>query len=301
MQPEARYVIITPVRDEEKYVAETVRSVLSQTIRPLEWVIVDDGSRDQTGAIIDPFAQRYPWIKKIQRADRGFRKSGAGVIDAFCDGYDAIGQMDWDFIVKLDADLSFAPAYFEGCFDRFAAEPKLGIGGGVVWSRIDGMWVNDGRNDPGFHVRGATKIYRRACWDQVGPLVKAPGWDTIDEVKANMLGWATRAFPDLKVVQMKATGAADGFWHTCFKNGLANYVTGYHPVFMLGKCFKRAFGTPPLVASVGLWLGFCSGYVRGIPRVEDRQVVRYVRQQQIRFLLQRPSIYTRSGSNDGRE
>lgn len=292
MQTEKRYVIITPVRDEEKYVAETIRSVASQTIRPLEWVIVDDGSRDRTGEIIDRFGREYSWIRPIHRRDRGCRKPGGGVIEAFHDGYESLSEKDWDFIVKLDADLSFDFEYFERCFERFAADPSLGIGGGAVWSRIAGQWINDGHKDPEFHVRGATKIYRRACWERISPLVKAPGWDTIDEVKANMHGWVTRTFRELKLLQMKVTGVADGNWHTCFKNGLANYVTGYHPIFMLGKCVKRAFETPPIVASLALLFGFCSGYLKGIPQVQDSDMIRYMRQEQIRCLLQRPSLYS---------
>jgi poly-beta-1,6-N-acetyl-D-glucosamine synthase len=290
-----RYVIVTPVRDEENYIAETIRSVLSQTIRPLEWVIVDDGSKDRTAEIIDRFGEAYSWIKTIHRNDRGFRKSGGGVIEAFYDGYQSLSEKDWDFIVKLDGDLSFDPEYFEKCFGRFSDDPRLGIGGGTVWSRIAEQWINDGHSDPEFHVRGATKIYRRACWDKISPLVKAPGWDTIDEVKANMYGWATRTFPDVKLAQLRGTGLEDGRWHTWFKNGLANYVTGYHPIFMLGKCVKRALGTPPFLASLALLFGFCSGYLKGIPQLQEPQAISYLRLQQVRRLLMRPSIYSRSG------
>jgi hypothetical protein len=145
--------------------------------------------------------------------------------------------------------------------------------------------------DPPFHVRGATKIYRRACWDEISPLVKAPGWDTIDEVKANMLGWTTRTFRNLKVLQHKATGTADGRWGNWFKNGRANYVTGYHPLFMLAKCVKRAFRPPLFIQAIALWAGFSSGYFMQIPQVKDRDTVRYLRQQQVRRMLLRPSIY----------
>ena len=117
-----KYVVVTPVRDEEKYIGATIESVCHQTTLPAEWVIVDDGSTDRTGEIIDRYAARSSWIRIIHRANRGFRKSGGGVVEAFHDGLNALQCKDWDFIVKLDGDLSFAPEYFEKCFEYFLAE-----------------------------------------------------------------------------------------------------------------------------------------------------------------------------------
>jgi biofilm PGA synthesis N-glycosyltransferase PgaC len=193
--------------------------------------------------------------------------------------------------VKLDGDLSFAPDYFERCFEEFARDRALGIGGGTVQVIERGVRKIDSPGDPPFHVRGATKIYRRACWNVISPLVRAPGWDTLDEVRANMRGWRTRTFPHLHVLEHKATGAADGVWRNWYKNGVANYVTGYHPLFMAAKCLKRAFQKPPLAAAA-LWAGFCSGYVTRTVQSADRETVRYLRREQLRTLIAKPSIYT---------
>lgn len=285
------YVVITPARNEADHIGKTIASMTHQTILPREWVIVDDGSRDQTPQIIDSAAQKHPWVRIVHRQDRGFRKSGGGVIEAFYDGYAALGPARWDFLVKLDGDLSFNPDYFENCFAEFARAPKLGIAGGTVCSLTKGRLQVDSLGDPPFHVRGATKIYRHPCWQKISPLVKAPGWDTIDEVKANMHGWTTRTFSDIKLIQHKPTGEADGSWHNWIKNGQANYVTGYHPIFMLLKCLKRSFGNPPFLACTALWVGFCSGYLQRIPKVQDDKMIRYLRQQQVRHLLLKRSIY----------
>jgi len=286
-----KYIIITPVRDEAPYIEKTLESVLGQTILPSQWLIVDDGSIDGTGEILDLRTAQTSWIKVIHRENRGFRAAGGGVMEAFYAGYSVLNDENWDFIVKLDGDLSFAPDYFEQCFKIFEAEQKLGIGGGTICQLEEGQLKVDSVGDPLFHVRGATKIYRRACWEQINPLVKASGWDTIDEVKANLHGWTTRTFAELKLVQHKPTGGADGFWRDRFKNGRANYITGYHPIFMLAKCVKRALRKPFLLESLALLAGFCTGYLKGIPQVGDVEAVHYLRQQQIRFLLRRPGIY----------
>lgn len=283
-----RYVTITPVRDEAEYIVRTVESMAAQTRLPQKWVIVDDGSSDRTPEIVDAASGKYPWIDAIHLPDRGFRKSGGGVVEAFYGGYSKITDINWDFLVKLDGDLSFAPDYFERCFSHFSRDPRLGIGGGTVCTMQNGV---DSPKDPLFHVRGATKIYRRACWEQIGPLVKAPGWDSIDEVKANMLGWTTRTFRDIRVIQHKKTGSADGAWRNWVKSGLANYIAGYHPIFMLLKCCKRVFEPPYLVGAAGLFTGYLSGYVRRMDQVPDPAFIRYLRGQQMRKLLGRDSLW----------
>ena len=259
---------------------------------------VDDGSTDETRDILESAARIHPWITLVTRPDRGFRKSGGGVVEAFDDGYRMLRDADWDFIGKLDGDLTFAPEYFAACLAQFAEDARLGIGGGTILVLENGQCRVDSAGDPPFHVRGATKIYRRACWDQISPLVRAPGWDTIDEVKANMHGWSTRSFAGVCLVQQRATGAADGNCRNWFKNGVANYVTGYHPIFMLGKCVKRVPAKPRVLSALALWIGFCSGYVRRLPQVDDARAVRYLRQQQVRRLLLKSSIYGSSRNVD---
>jgi hypothetical protein len=145
--------------------------------------------------------------------------------------------------------------------------------------------------DPPFHVRGATKIYRRACWEAISPLASATGWDTIDEVKANFHGWTTRTFEGEMLIQHKPTGGADGAWRNAFKNGRANYISGYHPAYMIAKCLRRSVDRPVLLGSVALASGYTSACLKRVPRAADPQIVRYLRQQQLRRLLNRPSIY----------
>jgi biofilm PGA synthesis N-glycosyltransferase PgaC len=282
-----KYAIVTAARDEEKYIEATINSVTRQTIQPAEWVIVDDGSTDNTGSIIDQYAERFPWIRAVHRPNRGFRKPGGGVVDAFYEGYNTLRHREWEFIVKLDADLSFSEDYFEKCFERFDQEPGLGIGGGDIYHDLGGrlrLQVN-----PRFHVRGATKIYRRACWEAIGGLWPAPGWDTIDEVKANMLGWKTRAFEDPRLLHHRLTGS--GLLRDSVKHGVVCYVCGYHPLFVAASCLYRLIKKPYIVGSAASCYGFLRSYFTRAARVNDAELIRYVRTQQLRRLCGLQTIW----------
>jgi biofilm PGA synthesis N-glycosyltransferase PgaC len=284
-----RYVIVTPVRDEERYIEETIASVCVQSVRPTEWVIVNDGSTDRTGEILDRYAAQLPWIRVVHRTNRGFRKSGGGVMEAFNDGYHTLLCHDWEFIVKLDGDLSFSGDYFEKCFQKFEMDHQLGIGGGEIYHKVStGLKLEA---NPRFHVRGATKIYRRDCWEAIGGLWPAPGWDTIDEVKANMLGWKTYSFEQLRLIHHRFTGSAEGLLRDRVKHGVACCISGYHPLFVVASCLRRLGQKPYITGAAAIFYGFIKGYFGHIPRVNDKDLIAYMRRQQLRRLCGMQTIW----------
>jgi poly-beta-1,6-N-acetyl-D-glucosamine synthase len=284
-----KYVVVTPVRDEQDYLKLTIESMIRQTIKPAEWVIVNDGSADKTGEIIEEYSRQYEWIRAHHRQDRGFRKFGGGIIEAFYDGYHALNCTDWDFMAKLDGDLSFEPDYFERAFERFAANPRLGIGGGTLYHFENG--IKRIETAPAFHVRGGAKIYRRRCWNAIGGLWVGLGSDTVDEVKASMLGWSTLSFRDLEMHHHRFTGAAYGRWGALIKDGRTDYVSGYHPAFLIAKCIRRLVRYPYVLGSAAHCYGYVSSYWQQIPQVDDRAVIRYIRRQQLLRLVGLPSIW----------
>jgi poly-beta-1,6-N-acetyl-D-glucosamine synthase len=283
-----KYCIITPSRDEEKFIVGTIESVLRQTISPQEWIIVDDGSKDATAAIISQYAERYSWIRILRRHDRGYRSTGGGV-ESFLDAYPLLRSRDWEFLVNLDGDLTFEPEYFQKCFAYFRDTPALGIGGGTVYNKVGESLQLE--KAPAFHVRGATKIYRRACWESLGGLQRGLGWDTVDEIKANQLGWKTRTFPELQLVHHRLTGSGLGAWSNAVKDGEADYVVGYHPVFFWLKCARQAFVAPYVIRGLGIAYGFVRGIVRRTPRITDPKLRHYLRRQQLRHLVGVESIW----------
>jgi biofilm PGA synthesis N-glycosyltransferase PgaC len=281
--------VITPVRDEERYIDATIRSVTSQTILPTEWIIVNDGSSDRTCDIVDQLAAQLPWIHVIHRPNRGFRKPGGGVVEAFYEGYNALRCHDWEFIVKLDGDLTFSLDYFQRCLEHFASQPRLGIGGGDIYHDLGGRLKLE--MTPRFHVRGATKIYRRACWEAIGGLWAMPGWDTIDEVKANMLDWRTYSFAELSLLHHRFTGSADGLLRDQVKHGLVCYISGYHPLFVAVSCLHRLAKKPYVIGSAAMLCGFLKAYFTHLPRVDEPRMIQYLRTQQLKRLCGLETIW----------
>lgn len=290
MPPETRYVVVTPVRDEELYLPRTIESMVRQTIRPQEWVIVNDGSKDGTGTIIDQAARDYPWIRAIHRLDRGFRKWGAGIIEAFYSGYHELTCTDWEYMSKLDGDLSFDPDYFERMFAGFADNPRLGISGGVLY-HYDPRGRRVLESHPTFHVRGGVKIYRRACWEAIDGLWVGPGSDTVDEVKANMKGWTTRSRFDVHMIHHRFTGASWGRWGGLVKDGKIDYVSGYHPLFLIAKSVRRLFRRPYFLGGFAIFYGYMSAHFSRTPRVNDPDLIRYLRRQQLARLFGGETIW----------
>jgi len=267
----------------------TIDSMVRQTVRPREWIIVDDGSSDGTGKVIAEAARQHLWIRGVRRDDRGFRKWGAGIIEAFYAGFHMLSCTDWDFMAKLDGDLSFEPDYFCRMFSKFAEIPRLGIGGGFLYHLDKGKKTLE--SNPRFHVRGGAKIYRHTCWDAIGGLWVGPGSDTIDEVKANMLGWSTRSFLELQIQHHRWTGAAYGRWGGIAKNGKTDYVSGYHPLFLIAKSVARLWQPPYIIGSVALLYGYVSAYLQKTPRVDDPELIKYLQRQQLAKLCGQETIW----------
>jgi glycosyltransferase involved in cell wall biosynthesis len=284
------YVVITPVRDEEENIEKTIRSMISQSVKPKIWIIIDDGSTDRTVNIVERYTKTFDWIKLIRRNDRGYRDSAGGEVSAFYSGYDLLND-DYEYIVKLDGDVSFSSNYFEKCISKFKHNSHLGIGGGSVRVLKDGDMKLEAKYDPVFHVRGATKIYSKKCWDDINGIKNIPGWDTIDELKAQMLGWETQTFPDIKIVHHRPTGKVYGAWKNWIKNGTANYFTGYHPLFMIFKCTRRLIRKPFLIQGLGLFIGYFSSLILNKKQHEDIALQKYIRKEQLNRLFFKKTIW----------
>ncbi|MGZ6252727.1 MAG: glycosyltransferase family 2 protein [Candidatus Binataceae bacterium] len=203
-----RYIAITPARDEERLLPRLLVSMVAQTRRPERWIVIDDGSTDRTGEILDRAAHYHPWIEP-QHLPRGGARApgGESVIMRFLpreawEGYDAI--------LRLDADLTFKPQFAELLLAEMEKDPRLGIAGPTLYETQGARWCEIPA--PSFHTRGAAKLYSSACFAAIGGLEAGLGWDTIDEVRAMMLGFGTRNFRHIRADHHRPQGAAGGLW-----------------------------------------------------------------------------------------
>jgi len=171
MQSIAKYVIITPARNEEKFIELTIKSVIAQSVRPVRWVIVSDGSTDRTEEIVGRYARQYDWLQLVALPPRDGRDF-AGKVGSFNSGYERVKMLEHDFVVSLDADLSFEENYFEFLLGKFAADPELGLGGTPF---DEGGEVYDFRFSSIEHVSGACQMFRRQCFESIGGYVPLKG------------------------------------------------------------------------------------------------------------------------------
>lgn len=278
-----RYCLITPCRDEAGYARRTLESVTHQTLQPALWVIVDDGSSDDTPAIVEAYAARFPYIRFMRRQDRGHRKVGAGVIEAFNAGYATIDPSGFEYICKLDLDLELPPGYFEGLIRRMEAEPRLGTSSGKPWfvHPRTGTLVPEVCGDE--MSVGMTKFYRRTCFEEIGGFVSQVMWDGIDCHRARMLGWMAESVPEeaLRFVHLRPQGASQkGIWTGRTRAGFGQYFMGTAPLYYLASAAFRAFEHPMLAGSLAMLWGYARSAVRGLPRYDDPDFRRFLRRYQ---------------------
>jgi len=270
-----KYIIVSPVKDERRFVESTIQSVLNQTVKPIQWIIVDDGSKDGTTDILDAYGAKYDWISVIRLNRAGERRPGSAVIYAFNKGCESIKDENFDFIVKLDCDLSFEQDYFEKLFLQFHADDKLGIASGVYVesSRSGGLPVDM----PEYHAAGASKVLRSQCYRAIGGFTAERGWDTVDEIKAQSRGWKTRHFNDIVFRHLKNEGSGIGNIQTNKMHGEIYYLTGGSKLFFLFKLAHRIiFGSPVVIGGLMMLIGYLTPMIKGKSLlVDDKEAQSY--------------------------
>jgi biofilm PGA synthesis N-glycosyltransferase PgaC len=270
-------LIITPVKDEELHIEAAIRSVTQQSVRPWRWIIVDDGSQDRTPEILQQQAARFDWIQILTLRCGGDRQPGSAVIRAFAAGYEMVANEDFDFVIKLDADVDLPPDYLERVLARFQEDKALGIASGVYLENQSGRWLPV--EMPDYHAAGASKIVRKKCFADIGGFVPARGWDTMDEIRAQRMGWKTAHFNEIQFHHLKTEGAGIGRMRTSVMHGEVCYLTGGGPVFFFLKFLHRLlFGKPFCAAGLAMLWGYLKPWIFSTPRLANQAEARFYRQ-----------------------
>jgi len=265
---------------------ETLDTVIGQSVRPARWVIVDDGSTDDTPRILAQYAARHDWIEVVTRANRGRRAVGPGVIDAFYAGYDRINPDDYEFLCKLDLDLRLPPRYFEFLMDRMRADPRIATCSGKAYVEEGGRLVYERHGDD--TSLGMTKFYRTARFREMGGFVREVMWDGIDCHRCRMHGWAACSWdePELRFVHLRPMGSSQkGIYTGRMRHGYGQYFMGTGFLYMLASAAGRLNQRPYVLGSLAMLWGWLASALRRKPRFDDPGFRKFLRRYQRRALM----------------
>ena len=277
--PSRRYAVITPCRNEAEYLQQTIDTMGAQSVLPTVWIIVDDGSTDETPAILDRAMKEHSFIRVVHRQDRGKRAVGPGVIEAFYDGLATINLDDYDYICKLDGDLILPQKYFEILMERMEADKLLGNLSGKTYIRtMNNKLVSERKGDE--NAIGPAKFYRVACFKDIGGFVRQISWDGIDGHMCRMKGWIASSIDeeDLRVVHLRPQGSSQkGIWTGRMRWGRGKYFMGSSLLYVSAASIYRAFEYPILIGGLGIFTGYIAAFFTRFPRFEDKEYLRFFR------------------------
>lgn len=281
-----KYVVVTAARNEADYIENTIKSLTSQTVKPMKWVIINDGSTDDTGMLADAAAAQHDWMNVIHRSDRGFRKVGGGNVEALYEGFDHVADLDYEFLCVVDADLIFDQQYFECMFEKFDADPELGIAGGRVYDLKDGELVRlVCRSEMTF---GALKCWRRECFEDFGGLVRHPGWDGLDCYGAMMNGWKTCTFEDkeMNITHLRPMGSSQkNIYSGRIRRGRGFYLMGAHPLWVMASSLYHLTEPPYFAGPFCVMYGYLKACLEAEPRQISPELAQFVRKWQLGKML----------------
>lgn len=281
-----RLVVVSPVRNEGAHLGRVGAAVVAQRRRPDRWLIVDDGSTDDTPAVAAALAAGEDWIEVLSApsGDAGpDRLAAATEAAAFRWALDRLEGDPWTFLAKLDGDIALSPEHYERLLAEMEADERLGIAGCYLEDEVGERRIV--HKMPDHHVNGALKLYRRACWEQIGGMPPQLGWDTLDETLARMLGWRTRSFRDLRAVHLRPSGSAGGQLRGRARHGTCAWIAGYPAELAVLRAGRLVFARPPVLSGAAFLWGYVRAALVRRGRPDDPALVRFSRREQRRRLL----------------
>lgn len=278
-----RYVLITPARNEEAFIEQTINSVVGQTILPIKWVIVSDGSTDGMDEIVKKYAAEHKWIELVRMPERKERHF-AGKVHAFNAGYVRVKDLNYDIIGNLDADISFASDYFEFLLGKFIEMPELGVAGTPF---VEGSFQYNYAFVSIEHVSGACQLFKRRCFEEVGGYkpIRGGGVDWVAVTTARMTGWKTRTFTEKTCLHHRKVGTGkEKPWVSKIKVGQQDYYLGGHPLWEIFRSLYQMRFRPYLIGGPLIFAGYTWAFLTGIPKPIPEELVRFRRREQMQRL-----------------
>jgi hypothetical protein len=274
-------LIVSPVRNEAAHIERVVRAVAAQELPPARWIVVDDNSDDATPEILRRLEPEVPFMTLVERgADRAAERDGlarALEAQAFNAALATVDRHEYTHVMKLDGDIELAPGYLRELMERFAADPSLGLAGGV----LDEPGPTGMRRVviPSTHVHGALKCYTLACFEAIGGIQERLGWDTIDETYARMRGFGARSFDDLVSIHHRPLASADGRLRGHARHGECAYIAHYPLAWVLLRGVKVGGRRPLVLSGLAFVGGYARAALRGAERVPDAEYRSFTRRE----------------------
>jgi len=290
------YVLVTPARNEACFIEATIKSVVAQTARPLRWVIVSDGSTDDTDKIVNLYAAAHDWIKLLRMPERKERHFGGKAL-ALTAGKERCDDLSYDVIAALDADITVDGEYFSFLLEKLAADPPLGIVGTPYEEKTGEIFNYEFTSLD--HVSGACQVFRRECYDAIGGYVpvKVGTIDCIAVISARMKGWKTRTFTEKISQHGRITGTAQASpMKANFKTGVMDYVMGNHPLWQLFRTAYQMTKKPYILRGIAVGAGYVWTAIQGVERPVTREFVRFHQQEQMQRLKNKFASLLRTAS-----
>jgi len=277
------YVLITPARNEAQFIELTLKSVVSQTVHPLRWVIVSDGSTDGTDELVNKYSAHNTWIELVRLPERKERHFAAKVL-AFNAGWERVIHLPYSIIGNLDADISFDCEHLEFLLSKFAENPRLGVGGTPF---TEGKGTYDFRFTSIEHVSGACQLFRRECFEAIGGYtpIKGGGVDLVAVVTSRMKGWQTRSFPEKVCLHHRKMGSGmNRGLKLSFKWGQSDHRLGSHPVWQLFRCFYQMTNRPYVLGGAFCLSGYYFSFLTRRPRAVTKEFAEFRGKEQMERL-----------------
>lgn len=272
-----RYIVITPCKNEGENLPDLIDSMIAQTVRPVAWVIVDDGSTDDTPQITQEAAKKYGWIH-VLRLDEGSRDIGLHLASVMKNGFDyAISYckengLEYDYLGNLDGDLMLPSTFFENLMKEFEADPELGVASGgtkhVIGARV--RYAKVSVNEPS----GGHMLIRRECFEECGGILYSYSMDSVLKVKARLRGWKTRRFEENVATEMRDVNVAEGYWKGFIYKGKSSYYLNINPLHVMARFIMYSFRRP-YYTGVAYLAGYLDSIIRRRGRINDSEIRKY--------------------------
>ena len=263
------YIVVTSCKNEEKNIRNLIQSMVEQTIRPRVWVIVDDGSIDDTPNIIKEAKEKYEWIQSIRlNNENEVRDIGLHLSSVMMTAFDFATEyckkkgIDYAYVGNIDGDMIIEREFFEKLMKEFEKDPELGIAGsGTQYIKGDEIIQPEGNEE---EPSGGDMLIRRECFEDCGGIQLSCCWDSVLKAKARLRGWKTKRFEHVKAIETRIPGSED-YWKRGIHTGRSVYQLNLHPLHVMIKFVKILFKRPHY------WgIAFISGYLLSLIRREEQ-------------------------------